>query len=353
VSQVVAVPLCVLADQFKGGPFWMQYLVGIATAVLPLYVQPALGSYLTEQGWATDMDVLAGRFVGSTTYAFTAFRIFGAAAGGTPKGADADVATWIAYATAAVDPLFDKESGKPIRPSSSAIPNRIRDVLVRLFFLSIVSSISHPHGGFPAKAYATANGGSDAALAVAFVVDGVLVQLMLIFLFLSLLMDVGAMLLLVQNFSVLTPFEKPMFATRSPRDFWGKKWNIQVTTTLKRCVFIPLRKHLGVPTSAAAIATFLSSGLFHEYQFLLSFPKYQLGSISFFFGMHALIAFLESLVEKAFGKGWPLESYLPAVLKSMIILVVFSPTIPYFTKIWLDEGMYDVMSLMAPQIKYQ
>ena len=40
------------------------------------------------------------------------------------------------------------------------------------------------------------------------------------------------------------------------------------------------------------IITFLFSGLFHEYQFLLSFDKYSLGSISVFFGMHAIIGAL-------------------------------------------------------------
>ena len=39
-------------------------------------------------------------------------------------------------------------------------------------------------------------------------------------------------------------------------------------------------------------------------------------------------------------------------VKGMLICIIFAPTIPYFTQIWIDQGMYDLMSAMAPQIKY-
>ena len=352
LSQVICTPLCILAYQFKKGPAVLQYAVGLATAALPVFIQPYVAQYLMDNGYANEMDVLAGRFVGSSTYAFTAFRIFGAAAGGTPKGADASLDVWIAYATAAVDPLFDKDKGKPIRPKPGAIPSRLVTIVLRLLGLSIFSSLSKPFGGMPATRYLEGQG-ADPMLVMCgtYVFDYVLVQLMLIYLFLSVLMDVGALLLIAQNFEVLSPFENPLFSTRSPGDFWGKRWNIQVTTTLKRCCFVPLVK-AGVSKSVAGIATFVFSGLFHEYQFLLSFPKYVLGSISAFFLMHAFIGFFESLWRKSFGTGWPLEKIIPEAAKGLIICIIFSPTIPYFTKIWIDEGMYDLMSLMAPQIKY-
>ena len=99
LSQIISVPLCILAFSFKKGPWAVQYAIGIALAMLPVYIQPYIGQYLIENGYASAMDVLAGRFVGSTTYAFAAFRIFGAAVGETPKGADATLDVWIAYST--------------------------------------------------------------------------------------------------------------------------------------------------------------------------------------------------------------------------------------------------------------
>jgi len=190
------------------------------------------------------------------------------------------------------------------------------------------------------------------SLAVAFAADHVFVHLMMIYLFLSMLMDIGCLLLEVQGFSPLVAFANPIFDTRSPRDFWGKKWNLQVTTTLKRCVFIPLRKFVGVPASIAAILTFIASGAFHEYQFLLSFQSYTLGSITFFFGLHAFFAFGETLYDAIPGASSLTAMGGPAWLQSLAVCILFSPTIPYFSSIWIDQGMFDVMSAMTPQVKW-
>ena len=276
VSQVIAVPLCIAAFNLKKYPL-VVVAIAVAVATIPLYVQPELAKYLVSNGWCTPLDALAARFVGSSTYAFCAFRIFGAAVGGTPKGADADVATWIAYATAACDPLFDKE-GKPVRPPKGAVAQRVKMIALRILALSLASSLSVPFSTFPARAYATSQGLGPIGLGCAFVFDYTMIHLFQIYLFLSLLLDVGSLLLELQNYSPLTAFANPMFDTRSPRDFWGKKWNIQVTTTLKRCVFIPVRHKLGLPPFIAAMATFVSSGFFHEYQFILSFPNYAFGT---------------------------------------------------------------------------
>ena len=62
--------------------------------------------------------------------------------------------------------------------------------------------------------------------------------------------------------------------------------------------------------------------------------------------------FFEALWRTSLGKGWPLDSVIPEAIKGLLICVIFSPTIPYFTNIWIDEGMYDLMSIMSPQIKY-
>ena len=55
------------------------------------------------------------------------------------------------------------------------------------------------------------------------------VHLALIYLFLSLLMDVGSILLLAQNYETISGFDHPLFKTQSPRDFWGKRYKMAVT----------------------------------------------------------------------------------------------------------------------------
>ena len=199
VSQIIAVPLCIVAYNLRKGHPVPQYLVGIVTAILPIYAQPLLATYLVDAGWATSLDVLGGRFVGSTTYAFCAFRIFGAAVGATPKGADVDLATWIAYLTAAADPLFDKDTGKRIPPAPFAVPARLAFFSVRMAALAAISSLSAAFGTRPVTAYVAAQAWSGTmSLAAAFAADHVFVHLMMIYLFLSMLLDIGSLLLEVQ-----------------------------------------------------------------------------------------------------------------------------------------------------------
>lgn len=352
-AQILTVPFCILAFHLKDRKLVLA-LLAVVTAVLPLFAQPAFADYLVANGYANSLDVIAGRFCSSSTFALVAFRILGAAMSQTPKGADADLATWIAFATAACDPLFDKESGKPIKPSTTAVRERLTLIVTRVLGLSVLLSIALPAGVYPAKVFAEERQAGALGLAVAFYVDHVLVQLTILWLFLSLLYDIGCILLDLQGLKPLAAFENPVYDSRSQRDFWGRKWNLQVTTTLKRCFFIPLRHHLGLPPSVAATLTFVASALFHEYQFVLSFPKYQLGTISLFFVMHGGFSVLDTLYSKFFGKVSIVSLFgVPAFVQSLAVLALFSPTIPLFTKIWLDEDMFSVMGRLVPQVRLQ
>jgi hypothetical protein len=62
----------------------------------------------------------------------------------------------------------------------------------------------------------------------------------------------------------LVPFMlNPIFESSSPSDFWGRRWNLVVHGILKRGVYKPVRsKH---SRRVASIATFIASGLFHEW----------------------------------------------------------------------------------------
>lgn len=66
--------------------------------------------------------------------------------------------------------------------------------------------------------------------------------------------------------------ENPMVESRSPSDFWGKRWNVLVHDLLKRGVFLPVRKHHS--KYAAVMSTFVASGLFHEWMSMSMFPNW-------------------------------------------------------------------------------
>ena len=259
ISQLISIPYCIAAHAMQSQMAYLAF--GVLTAVTGFYVQPYISDALQASGYATPVDTLVGRFVGSSTYAFVALRMFGAAAKTTPKGADADVKTWITFATAPSDPLFD-DDGKPIRPPPGSVFSRMITIALRMALLSVLSSVSQPLDWYPLSSLAATDGRGSPAVLLATIFDHVFVQLVLIWSFLAVAFDVGALLLLAQGLKPLSAFDNPLFQTKTPRDFWGRRWNLQVTTSFKRCVFLPLRK-LGTPPTTAALTTFVASGLFH------------------------------------------------------------------------------------------
>jgi len=132
-------------------------------------------------------------------------------------------------------------------------------------------------------------------------------------------------------------------------DFWAKKWNLQVNTTLRRSFFNPIRKHLGVSSAVAALATFVCSGIFHEFQFKLSFPNYTVGSATWFFFLQGAFAFVDTLYSKMFGQFGLMTLGAPACVQSFGVMALLSPSMPYFSQIWIDQGMFDLFSRMSPQ----
>ena len=56
----------------------------------------------------------------------------------------------------------------------------------------------------------------------------------------------------------------PMFFSSSPSDFWGRRWNNLIHTSLKQGVYKPIRWNTN-NRSLAVIGVFIASGMIHEY----------------------------------------------------------------------------------------
>lgn len=104
-----------------------------------------------------------------------------------------------------------------------------------------------------------------------------LIGSIVVWLFLAIILDVGGLLLIVQGKGQpIVAFDNPIFASTSPVDTWGRRWNMQMHAVFKRACFLPLVKS-GVPKLFAGFATFLLSAVYHELQFSFSFSSYTLG----------------------------------------------------------------------------
>ena len=77
----------------------------------------------------------------------------------------------------------------------------------------------------------------------------------------------------LQGYYTQPIFHNPLFCSRSPSDFWGRRWNMTIHRMVKHGVFLPAQKYL--PVSVAMLLAFLGSGLIHEYCWATMFYNFR------------------------------------------------------------------------------
>ena len=154
----------------------------------------------------------------------------------------------------------------------------------------------------------------------------------------------------LKGFKTKSIFLNPMFASRSPTDFWSRRWNMTIHRLLKHGVFLPARQFFPLPIAVAL--TFLGSGLLHDYSWTVIFYKPGhlldehgfcegcfvpiLFKVSCFFLWNAVIMILEKKVGHLFGftKSWP------TIVVSTLVVLTALPVSHWFTGDWAIGGLY-------------
>uniref|UniRef100_A0A1J3K8V4 Putative long-chain-alcohol O-fatty-acyltransferase 7 n=1 Tax=Noccaea caerulescens TaxID=107243 RepID=A0A1J3K8V4_NOCCA len=127
-------------------------------------------------------------------------------------------------------------------------------------------------------------------------------------------------------------FNEPYLAT-SLQDFWGRRWNLIVSATLRESVYMPVRRLCqGLISSQYAtligvFATFIFSGVAHEVVFLYQTREMPTGEVTLFFVLHGVCTTAEvALKRTAFMQRW---SVRPVV--SWLLTIAFVSV----TSVWL------------------
>lgn len=102
-------------------------------------------------------------------------------------------------------------------------------------------------------------------------------------------------------------FNQPQNAS-SLQDFWGKRWNLMVSSILRSIVYLPARKVFGhvFPkrwvSLPAVFVTFLLSGIMHELIFYYLGRLTPTWEVTCFFVIHGVCVGTEIVVKKTFGQ---------------------------------------------------
>ncbi len=163
----------------------------------------------------------------------------------------------------------------------------------------------------------------------------------------------------VQTYEVVL---NPMLKSKSPTDFWGRRWNMLVHKGLKNGIYKPTRKH----TSSklwAVVATFVVSGIIHEYvNYVMFIGKWGNRGIEdapmdyrfqwkqmIFFGWNGILILLEYTIGHWGIFQW-LSKSLPPIAKTGLVLCCALPLAHLFTGDWIKIGYFDSVFLAEPII---
>ena len=140
----------------------------------------------------------------------------------------------------------------------------------------------------------------------------------------------------------------PMLKSKSPSDFWGRRWNMMVHKGLKNGVYKPTRKQTSSRV-AGVFATFVVSGILHEYVNYIMFLDRNNGNITpyrfrwkqmLFFGWNGILIILEYCIGNWNIFKW-MSKNLPQVVVSTLVISAALPLVHLFTGDWILYGYFD------------
>jgi D-alanyl-lipoteichoic acid acyltransferase DltB (MBOAT superfamily) len=147
---------------------------------------------------------------------------------------------------------------------------------------------------------------------------------------------VGAVARVFLGIELEPQFDEPYLAS-SLQDFWGKRWNLMVTSVLHPAVFNPVRslfsrfmtkKWTLLP---AAIASFLVSGIMHELIFYHIGRRKPTWEVTCFFLLHGVCLTIEIVIKRELNCSWGLPRVVAAPLVVGFVVAtavwLFMPTV--------------------------
>ncbi|TVU22674.1 hypothetical protein EJB05_32389, partial [Eragrostis curvula] len=132
-------------------------------------------------------------------------------------------------------------------------------------------------------------------------------------------------------------FDRPYLST-SLREFWGRRWNLMVSAILRSAVYDPVRARTCGNAAAAAMATFLVSGVMHEAMASYLLLRPPTGEMVAFFLIHGACCLAEDWCARRWkAKGWP---PLPRPVTFLLLLGFMAGTMfwLFFPPICRDGG---------------
>ncbi|KAI3971614.1 hypothetical protein MKW92_049911 [Papaver armeniacum] len=155
-----------------------------------------------------------------------------------------------------------------------------------------------------------------------FMVKNLLYLFHLCFMLEPILVMSSALARLLFDLDVQPPFGNCVFLSTSFHDFWGRRWNLMVSSILKSIVYKPLRsifkKSWGI--YIAILATFFVSGLMHELLFFYMCREQPCWDVLCYFVLQGICLAMEIKVKRVSNGKWQLYPWISAPLLYVFLI---------------------------------
>lgn len=323
----VIIPLCI-----GGFPFWFLDFIDVRNKLL--------------------------RFVVSSVYpVLTMFRTSEAMFGFSPPTVESSYKNYIIYYAAAVEIQYDNNKKCTIASTRHEKKESLKSVGKFFIILGLFNSVFGP---YHYEMFQTSTNGNQPGFDLKECLDWRLfcnnyIGTLLFQLYLSTFGNVlDAIVKVVFGIKIKGDMMKnPVMTASSPSDFWSNRWNKLVHSVLKRGVFKPV---YSVSSKLVAVcATFLVSGVFHEFILLAIHPPHLdfepiIGKQTGFMMWNAGVIIIEALVSHARIFKW-IKASVPAPLLTILVLCTAMPAAHWFIHPYTKSQMFVHGELAFPIIK--
>mmetsp|Transcript_18551 Transcript_18551/g.26150 ORF Transcript_18551/g.26150 Transcript_18551/m.26150 type:complete len:391 (-) Transcript_18551:4-1176(-) len=187
-----------------------------------------------------------------------------------PSEAARNMKSWLVYFSSMVEPSYD--NGNPSKAKPGQKTKYIKLIIFKILLGSILVSVGMnsnpkflPFGDINKRTNIAPDNFEDFKFLF---LNNALHTFVFYFIF-GTLANIVALMLTIVGYQAKDFFRNPFLLSKSPRDFWGNRWNLTIHGILKRSYFEPVKKRFG--TKCGSFVAFMVSGLFHEVLWCMAF----------------------------------------------------------------------------------
>ncbi|KAL7571077.1 hypothetical protein ACA910_003790 [Epithemia clementina (nom. ined.)] len=271
------------------------------------------------------------------------FRITEAIFGFTPEYAKKSLSSFALYFASPMYLVYDKKSDKFLKVGWTKVLWHLQRFVGFLIFTGLLQSLFTLSSFFPSYGQGTPSNWYHISEIFNPVMwkSSILYAILFQFYLATFGEGLSFVTTLITRRQVVAMMNNPIFGSNSPAEFWGRRWNSLIHTCLKNGVYKPVRK-LGGSREMAVLASFVASGLFHEWILPVVIFDHDgpvPGTTSLFFVWQAMLISLEYTVGH-----WKIVSNitksLPGLVKTGLVILSGAPLGHWFCDGYVNSNFF-------------